>query len=72
MARDTMSAPVVTVGEETDINEIARLLTAHRIKRVALADAAKGSQLAQQWPTSPPAQPTAGVPPVTWQLALDN
>jgi CBS domain-containing protein len=34
MARDTMSAPVVTVGEETDINEIARLLTAHRIKRV--------------------------------------
>ncbi len=34
VARDTMSAPVVTVGEETDINEIARLLTAYRIKRV--------------------------------------
>jgi CBS domain-containing protein len=34
VARDIMSAPVVTVGEETDINEIARLLTAYRVKRV--------------------------------------
>jgi CBS domain-containing protein len=34
VARDVMSAPVVTVGEETDINEIAQLLTAYRIKRV--------------------------------------
>jgi CBS domain-containing protein len=34
VARDAMSAPVVTIGEETDINEIARLLTAYRIKRV--------------------------------------
>jgi CBS domain-containing protein len=33
-ARDIMSAPVITVGEETDIAEIARLLTAHHIKRV--------------------------------------
>ena len=33
-ARDVMTAPVVTVGEETEIDEIARLLTAHRIKRV--------------------------------------
>jgi CBS domain-containing protein len=29
-----MTAPVVTVGEETEIDAIARLLTAHRIKRV--------------------------------------
>jgi CBS domain-containing protein len=33
-ARDLMTAPVVTVGEETEVSEIARLLTAHRIKRV--------------------------------------
>jgi CBS-domain-containing membrane protein len=33
-ARDMMSAPVVTVGEGTDITEIARLLAAYRIKRV--------------------------------------
>jgi CBS domain-containing protein len=33
-ARDVMAAPVVTVGEETEVNEIARLLTAYRIKRV--------------------------------------
>jgi hypothetical protein len=31
-----MTAPVVTVGEETEIDEIARLLTAHRIKRVPI------------------------------------
>jgi signal-transduction protein with cAMP-binding, CBS, and nucleotidyltransferase domain len=33
-ASDVMAAPVVTVGEETEVNEIARLLTAYRIKRV--------------------------------------
>jgi CBS domain-containing protein len=33
-ARDVMTAPVVTVGEETELREVARLLTAHRIKRV--------------------------------------
>jgi CBS domain-containing protein len=33
-ARDVMTAPVVTVGEETEIEEVARLLTAYRIKRV--------------------------------------
>jgi len=32
--RDVMTAPVVTVGEETELKDIARLLTAHRIKRV--------------------------------------
>ena len=30
-ARDVMSAPLVTVGEETEVGEIARLLAAHRI-----------------------------------------
>jgi CBS domain-containing protein len=33
-ARDVMTAPVVTVGEEIEVGEIARLLTAYRIKRV--------------------------------------
>jgi hypothetical protein len=33
-AHDVMAAPVVTVGEEMEISEIARLLTAYRIKRV--------------------------------------
>jgi len=33
-ARDVMASPVVTVGEETELSETARLLTAHRIKRV--------------------------------------
>ena len=33
-AGTVMSAPVITVGEETSLAEIARLLTAHRIKRV--------------------------------------
>jgi CBS domain-containing protein len=33
-ARNIMAAPVVTVAEDTDIGEIARLLTAYRIKRV--------------------------------------
>jgi CBS-domain-containing membrane protein len=33
-ARDVMSAPVVTVTEQTDLHEIVRLLGIHRIKRV--------------------------------------
>lgn len=33
-ARDVMAAPVVAVSEDTDVAEIARLLAAHRIKRV--------------------------------------
>ncbi|MBX5453900.1 MAG: CBS domain-containing protein [Acidobacteriia bacterium] len=32
--REVMSAPVVTVTEETEINDIARLLAVHSIKRV--------------------------------------
>src|SRR5271167_769057 len=34
VASDVMSRPVITVGEDTDTGEIARLLAAHRIKRV--------------------------------------
>src|SRR6516225_9296472 len=33
-ARDVMSAPVVTVDQETYVGEIARLLATYRIKRV--------------------------------------
>ena len=33
-ACNVMTAPVVTVGEETEIDDVARLLTAYRIKRV--------------------------------------
>jgi CBS domain-containing protein len=33
-AREITAAPLVTVSEETDISEIARLLAAYRIKRV--------------------------------------
>ena len=35
-ARDVMSAPVVTVTEDTDVAEIARLLAEYRIKRVPI------------------------------------
>jgi CBS domain-containing protein len=34
VASDVMSKPVVTVSEDTDAGEIARMLAAHRIKRV--------------------------------------
>lgn len=34
VARDVMSAPVVTIAEATDPTDAARLLAAHRIKRV--------------------------------------
>jgi CBS domain-containing protein len=33
-ARNIMSAPVISVQEDTNLGEIARLLTTHRIKRV--------------------------------------
>jgi CBS-domain-containing membrane protein len=33
-ARVIMSTPVVTVSEETQLRDVARLLVAHRIKRV--------------------------------------
>ena len=33
-AGDVMASPVVTVGANTELSEIAKLLTAHRIKRV--------------------------------------
>jgi CBS domain-containing protein len=34
VARDVMSAPLITVGEDTDVGEIAKLLAAYHIKRV--------------------------------------
>ena len=34
LARDVMVRPVITVGEQTNVGEVARLLIAHRIKRV--------------------------------------
>jgi CBS domain-containing protein len=37
-ARELMSAPVVTVDAETDVVEVARLLAAHRIKRVPVIE----------------------------------
>ena len=33
-ARDVMSTPVVTIAEDTDVDDIARILKTHRIKRV--------------------------------------
>src|SRR5271170_1993797 len=33
-AREIMASPVVTIGEDTEISEVARVLTSHRIKRV--------------------------------------
>ena len=33
-ARAVMSAPVITVSEDTELSEIARMLVTHRIKRV--------------------------------------
>ena len=34
IARAAMSAPVITVSEDTEFGEIARVLVTHRIKRV--------------------------------------
>ena len=33
-ARDVMSAPLVTIGADTSVGDIAKLLAAHRVKRV--------------------------------------
>ena len=41
-ARDVMAAPAVTVGEDTDIGEVARLLTEYRIKRVPVVRTGDG------------------------------
>lgn len=37
-ARDIMSAPVITVGAETDVTDVARLLATYRIKRVPVVE----------------------------------
>src|SRR5271166_4617616 len=34
IARDVMATPIVSIGEDAEISDIARLLAAHRIKRV--------------------------------------
>ncbi|HUC10862.1 MAG TPA: CBS domain-containing protein [Stellaceae bacterium] len=34
IARDVMATPIVSIGEEAEVSEIARLLATHRIKRV--------------------------------------
>ena len=34
VARDVMSGPIVTINDDTDVGEIARLLQSYRIKRV--------------------------------------
>ena len=44
-ARDVMAAPAVTVGEDTDLGEVARLLTEYRIKRVPVVRADDGCVL---------------------------
>ena len=66
-ARHVMVAAVVTVGEDAEINEIARLLTANRIKRVPVlrggrivgivsrADLVRALAEAQMEPTPPAA-----------------
>ena len=41
-ARDVMAAPAITVGEDTDIGEVARLLTEYRIKHVPVVRAGEG------------------------------
>ena len=41
-ARDVMAAPAITVDEDTDLGEVARLLTEHRIKRVPVVRAEDG------------------------------
>ena len=41
-ARDVMAAPAITVGEDTDLGEVARLLTEYRIKRVPVVRAGEG------------------------------
>jgi CBS domain-containing protein len=33
-ARAVISAPIITVGEDAELDEIARVLVTHRIKRV--------------------------------------
>jgi CBS domain-containing protein len=63
-ARDVMTAPVVMVEAKTDLREVARLLTTHRIKRVPVlgdgrivgivsrADLVRAFAEARQEPTS--------------------
>jgi hypothetical protein len=68
-ARDVMAAPIVSVGEETEIREVARLLAAHRVKRVPVvrdgrivgivsrADLLRALATSQPGPATAPAAP---------------
>jgi CBS domain-containing protein len=64
-AREVMSAPVVRVTETTGIEEIARLLSAHRIKRVPVVRDGKivgivsRADLLRAVTATPPAPPSA-------------
>lgn len=65
-AREVMAAPLVTVGEDTEVGEVAKLLVAHRIKRVPVvrdgritgivsrADLLRELSAAEATPTSAP------------------
>ncbi len=48
-ARDVMTAPAITVGEDADLGEVARLLTEYRIKRVPAMAASSASSAAPIW-----------------------
>jgi len=41
MARDIMSAPVITVGEDAEAGEVARLMTTHHVKRLPVVRAGR-------------------------------
>jgi CBS domain-containing protein len=65
-ARDVMAAPLVTVDEDTEVSDVAKLLVAHRIKRVPVvrdgritgivsrADLLRGLSAAEATPASAP------------------
>jgi len=64
-ARDVMSGAVVTVGADTDVSDIARLLAAHRIKRVPVIEDGRivgivsRADLLRALAPAPPPRPTA-------------
>ncbi len=71
-ARDVMAAPVITVAEDSDVKDIARLLAAHHIKRVPVlregklvgivsrADLVRTLALEAAVPTGASAKPAGG------------
>jgi CBS domain-containing protein len=76
-ASEIMSAPVVTIGETTDVQEIADLLTAHRIKRVPVVRDGKVAGIVSRADLGPVGAMVIGVAAgvlcyaaVTWLKAL--